>query len=342
MSLILSERYPDRCIEPSEEYPRGSFKNRSAPNVDDGSFLEKDWKNDERAFQDAILLEAGVEPDGEIDTGLSSQVFDALKQIIDARITTSTSSLYGKATGSSDALTVTLPRTVTLDDGLMIYVRAQYANATTAPTLQVEGTNRKAIVKGNNQPLALGDITGAGFVMHLTYDDAFDRWILLNPSTGVTTPETIPPGMLAYFPRTGDIDGWLYVDSREHNRSDYARLIEAAPDMILPGSTPETFKLKDPRGYFLRVWDNGKGVDPGRALASSQGDAMRNLTGNHAVDANAYTATGVFEMNRGSVGRESASGHGAARSVYFDASRQVPTANEFRPKNFAFALYIKI
>lgn len=341
MTFKLTDRYPGRAEEPSEEYPRGRFKNRSAPNVEDGTYLERDWKNDERAFFEAMLIETKIEPNGQIDTGKSCQLYDALKMIIDERVASGTVFLYGKATGSSDAITVTMPRTVTLTDGLVIYVRAQYANATTAPTLQVEGTNRKAIVKGNNQPLALGDITGAGFVMHLTYDSAFDRWILLNPSTGVVTPETIPVGMLALFPRTGDIPGWLYVDSREHMRSDYAKLIEAVPDMILAGSTPETFKLKDPRGYFLRVWDGGKGVDTGRTLCSSQGDTMRNLTGNHAVDANAYTATGVFTF-AGGVGRESASGTGGARSIYFDASRQVPTSNEFRPKNYAFSLYIKI
>lgn len=45
-----------------------------------------------------------------------------------------------------------------------------------------------------------------------------------------------------------------------------------------------------------------------------------NITGNHAVDSYAVTATGCFTW-AGSVGRESASGHGSARSIYFDASR---------------------
>lgn len=343
MTFYLNVRYPDRVYAPSDDYPRGSFKNRSSPNSDDGTYLEEDWKNDERAFPEAILKNAGVTPNGNVDTANSSQVYDALMSIISNMISTGAATLYGKATGSSDALSVTLNRSISLADGVVAYVRAQYANATTAPTINVNGTGARAIVKGNNIPLAVGDIVGAGYLMQLAFDVNFNRWILLNPATGVVVPESIPVGTLAYMARTGDIDGWLFVDNREHKRSQYTRFIEACPQFIMNGSTSDTFKLIDLRGYFLRTLDSGKGVDTGRAFGSIQGDAMRNFTGKFGGGGQQRNTIvdGVF-YDTGENQDVADAKHTSAKVVGFDPSRVVPTAGENRPKNYAFPLYVKV
>lgn len=345
MTFNLNERYPNRVNAPSDDYPRGSFKNRSSPNSDDGTYLEEDWKNDERAFPEAILKNAGVVPNGNVDTANNSQVYDALISIVSNMIATGAASFYGKATGDSDALTVTLNRSITLTDGVIIYVRAQYANMIAAPTINVNGLGARAIVKGNNLPLSIGDIAGAGFVMHLAFDVNFDRWILLNPATGVFVPETIPVGTLAYMARTGDIDGWLFVDGREHQRSRYQRFIQSCPQFIMNGSTAETFKLIDLRGYFIRTLDSGKGVDTGRAFGSLQGDAIRNITGFFgADDLAAKRFGGSFYASKQSEQNTSANGTDGApwRQINLDVSREVPTASENRPKNYAFPLYVKV
>lgn len=109
---------------------------------------------------------------------------------------------------------------------------------------------------------------------------------MLNPALGVVKPQTIPVGTLAYMGRTGDIDGWLLVDNREHQRSKYPDLIEQCPQFILSGSTAETFKLIDLRGYFLRTLDNGKGIDTGREFGTLQGDAIRNIQGTFDANVN--------------------------------------------------------
>lgn len=344
MTFYLSDLYPDRVNAPSEEYPRGSFKNRTSPNSDDGTYLEERWKNDERAFQEAILKNAGVVPNGQIDTAVSSQVYDALISIVSNMISTGSATLYGKATGSSDALSVTLNRQVSISDGVVVYVRAQFANQTTAPTINVNGTGAKAIVKGNNLPLSLNDISGAGFIMQLVFDVNFNRWVLLNPATGVIVPESIPVGTLAYMARTGDIDGWLFVDGREHQRSQYTRLIQQCPQFIMNGSTSETFKLIDLRGYFLRTLDSGKGVDSGRSFGSLQGDAIRNIQGTFGHwDATIQPRSGAFTYATVGSNKNGASGKDVfTRDILFDASRQVPVAGENRPKNYAFPLYIKV
>lgn len=341
MTFNLNKRYPNRVNAPSDDYPRGSFKNRSSPNSDDGTYLEEDWKNDERAFPEAILKNAGVVPNGNVDTANDSQVYDALISIVSKMITSGAASLYGKATGSSDALAVTLNRSITLTDGAIIYVRAQYANLSSAPTINVNGLGDRAIVKGNNLPLSVSDIAGAGYVMHLAFDVNLNRWVLLNPATGVIVPESIPVGTLAYMARTGDIAGWLFVDGREHQRAQYPRFVQACPQFIMSGSTAETFKLIDLRGYFLRTLDSGKGIDAGRAFGSLQGDAMRRITGKVGSDDRmGNLIEGCFYNAGGADAGSQGSEYGWA--LGFDNSRVTPTASENRPKNYAFPLYVKV
>ena len=342
MTFILTDRYPGRANSPTDEYPRGSFKNRTSPTTEDGTYLEEDWKNDERGFFEAIVLNAGITPNGNVDTGRASQLYDGLISLIEKKIASGAASLYGQATGASDAISVTLNRSIQLIDGVVIYVRARYANVTSAPTLTVDGTATKAIVKGNNVPLKIGDIAGAGYVMQLTFDTAFDRWIMLNPATGVVAPETIPRGTLAYMARTGPIPGWLFVDGTEHNRRDYAEFISECPQFITSGSSSETFKLIDLRGYFLRTLDSGKGVDTGRVFGSQQGDAIRNIKGEFIQAAHdAIHATGPF-YNTGRLAGRCANKSDGRYVCAFDASRVVPVAGENRPKNYAFPIYVKI
>lgn len=82
MSLKLNERYPGRFDNPSSQYPQGAFKNRSAPGVLDGSYLEKDWANDKEGLFQSLLVAAGITPNGQVDTVGASQYFDALVQVI--------------------------------------------------------------------------------------------------------------------------------------------------------------------------------------------------------------------------------------------------------------------
>lgn len=82
MALKLNERYPGRFDNPSAGYPQGSFKNRSAPDVLDGSYLEKDWANDKEGFFQSLIASAGISPNGNVDSVGASQFFDALLAVI--------------------------------------------------------------------------------------------------------------------------------------------------------------------------------------------------------------------------------------------------------------------
>lgn len=128
----------------------------------------------------------------------------------------------------------------------------------------------------------------------------------------------------------------------------------AAGNVKIKDNGNGTFALFDVRGEFLRAWDNGRGVDSGRAFGNVQGDAIRNITGGFDVSnsANATTnkqvgnATGAFaisdgggtvSVNDGDIKNSSYTGH-----VDFTASRTgIPTAVENRPRNAALLAAIK-
>jgi len=119
------------------------------------------------------------------------------------------------------------------------------------------------------------------------------------------------------------------------SRTTYSALFAAIGTTWGVGDGATTFDLP-PRGYFMRSWDHGAGVDPDRAFGSIQEDAMQPITGTINSANSAYTnvADGAF-----SVGTDTATSAGDTSSgvpvTEFDSSTQVRTANETRPKNIA-------
>ena len=99
------------------------------------------------------------------------------------------------AGGTADALTGSFFPGITAlpaaGAGLLtLYVRPTAANATTTPTFTPNSGVIAAatIVKGNNLPLAVGDIAGAGHWLELAWDSTLSKWVLLNPAYGIAPP----------------------------------------------------------------------------------------------------------------------------------------------------------
>lgn len=100
-------------------------------------------------------------------------------------------SVYSAAAGAGTADAITAAFNPAIDGlvaGMTLYVRATAASATTTPTFTPASgvIAAKTIVKGNNLPLAVADVAGAGHWLMLQYDQTLDKWVLLNPATGVT------------------------------------------------------------------------------------------------------------------------------------------------------------
>ena len=65
------------------------------------------------------------------------------------------------------------------------------------------------------------------------------------------------------------------------------------------GGSNGLFNVPDLRGEFIRDWDDGRGADSGRVFGSTQGDAIRHITGsiiNALTETSAY-GSGAFAIS---------------------------------------------
>ncbi len=193
--------------------------------------------------------------------------------------------------------------------------------------------------------------TKSGRILYLKHDGnlTYDRNCVL---TEADAPSLIPSGAVMYFARTTAPDGWLKANGAAVSRTAYADLFAAIGTTYGTGDGRTTFNLPDLRGEFVRGWDDGRGIDSGRALGSAQGDAIRNITGkidsgkNGALQLFDYIEpTGAFGVEK-SWKQWTSEGNGGndniPRAITFDASSVVPTAPENRPRNIALLACIKI
>jgi phage-related tail fiber protein len=88
-----------------------------------------------------------------------------------------------------------------------------------------------------------------------------------------------PSGAIIAFGAATPPAGWLECNGGAILRASYPTLFAAIGTTWGAGDGSTTFNLPDLRGEFLRGWDHGRGVDSGRAMASTQ--AQDTLSHNH-------------------------------------------------------------
>ncbi|EHK6309392.1 tail fiber protein [Escherichia coli] len=151
---------------------------------------------------------------------------------------------------------------------------------------------------------------------------------------GLGEGSALPVGVPVPWPSATPPTGWLKCNGSPFNLTSYPALAAVFPSGVLP----------DLRGEFIRGWDDGRGVDSGRAVLSAQGDAIRNITGQFGLVSNGFctVGSGAFALseprNNSSAITSGSEAHGR---VVLDASTQVPTANENRPRNIAFNYIVR-
>ena len=159
-------------------------------------------------------------------------------------------------------------------------------------------------------------------------------------------------GEVAFFARTTPPNGWLKANGAAVSRTTYAALFSAIGTTFGAGDGRTTFNLPDLRGEFLRCLDDGRNVDAGRRLGTTQGDAIRNITGVFDTSKGSWAqqfvdfaeTSGAFDLIKGNkqwTGDPNNGGNNLPTGFKFDASRVVPTANENRPRNIALLACIK-
>lgn len=147
---------------------------------------------------------------------------------------------------------------------------------------------------------------------------------------GLGEGSALPVGVPVPWPSATPPTGWLKCNGAAFSAEEYPELAKAYP----------TNKLPDLRGEFIRGWDDGRGVDSGRALLSAQSDTLQNITGsfldmttgpnNNTVGA--FTSS-TLTPNLASI---ATGGTYKQANYYFDASRVARTSTETRARNIAF------
>ncbi|HGF3932185.1 TPA: tail fiber protein [Escherichia coli] len=151
---------------------------------------------------------------------------------------------------------------------------------------------------------------------------------------GLGLGSALPVGVPVPWPLTTPPTGWMKCNGSRFSLTGYPALAAVFPSGVLP----------DLRGEFIRGWDDGRGVDAGRAIMTTQEDAIQNITGEvgfiqyfgETHHSGALVPGGAQNITNVVPG-----GDTRAQSVFFDASRSVRTASENRPRNIAFNYIVR-
>ena len=149
-----------------------------------------------------------------------------------------------------------------------------------------------------------------------------------------------PPGMIMQYAGEGVPTGWLWCDGSQVSRTAYSDLYGAIGLLYGSGNGSTTFTLPDARGYHVRSYDDGRGLDSGRTIGSKQGQDFK---GFYAIN----TGTGTYSYNHGEqyMGKNTSSYQG----LLFGGGWRAPAASlgtkwdtsEMRPYNYSVMVLIK-
>nr|WP_304672594.1 phage tail protein [Neisseria bergeri] len=289
-----------------------------------GTILPAWWLNQVQSELLAVLTAAGIQP----DKSQPNQLLAALNKL--AVVTTGNQEIGGDKTFTG---LTTLKKGAIVADSMGDFNANQY--------LQIGANNVNAYFYNKR--------SGKYLSMRNDGELRYDGKRLLNVDD---LAGMIPSGAVMYFAGQTAPTGWLKANGAAVSRTLYAALFQSIGTIYGTGDGRTTFNLPDLRGEFVRGWDDGRGIDSGRALGSAQGDAIRNITGkldsgkNSALQLFDYIEpTGAFGVEKSWKQWTSDNGGGSndlPRAITFDASSVVPTAAENRPRNIALLACIKI
>lgn len=142
---------------------------------------------------------------------------------------------------------------------------------------------RQAIVMARGLAQFLADNQGTD-----VDDTLLEAAISTMMSNAVKASASSPPGTIVFVPAISPLPNTLKINGALISRATYSRLytfaaasgnISATDAAWLsggfsPGDGTTTFRLPDYRGYSLRMWDDGRGIDVGRTIGSVQADQL--------------------------------------------------------------------
>lgn len=158
---------------------------------------------------------------------------------------------------------------------------------------------------------------------------------------------TNPPGTLIFHCGSTAPPGYLKANGATISRSAYNNLFSALGTTFGAGDGSTTFTLPDMRGEFPRGWDDGRGVDSGRAFGAAQAEMInqhKHWISSMAVDDRNITGTGTNTQEYGLVSDAGSYSADDANKTTGRFTRNDPgfgSNNETRPRNIALLACIK-
>lgn len=127
---------------------------------------------------------------------------------------------------------------------------------------------------------------------------------------------------------------YLELNGNNVLRFDYPALFALWGTTFGNGDGSTTFGLPDVRGYAVRAWDHGKGIDSGRALGTTQDDDIKaHVHGGVLQEASLANTVTLNRVRTTSTDSALGSNLGTSTGSYGGA--------ETRMKNYAFMLVVK-
>ena len=209
----------------------------------------------------------------------------------------------------------------------------------TFPTVRADINNNLAALfsdsSGNGAPTVTVafqdwiDTSGADAVWKKR-NAANNAWITIGTfaGAGLSLGGAVPAGSIQYFAGSSAPDGYLKANGALISRTTYADLFTAIGTTFGVGDGSTTFAVPDLRGEFARGWDDGRGIDSGRAFGSAQADELKSHT-------HTYVNNGTGFDNPNNI-------TGSRYNLYGNSQTTGSTGGtETRPRNIALLACIK-
>ena len=171
----------------------------------------------------------------------------------------------------------------------------------------------------------------------LTALTSVGRAILSKPSIqsvlnylGLGEGSALPVGVPVPWPSATPPTGWLKCNGAAFSAVEYPKLAKAYP----------TNKLPDLRGEFIRGWDDGRGIDTGRALLNIQSDDIKKFELKYFGPGGGPGTATVFALQNGVSGIYTTGINQEGGSTTANAF-QIPGGRETRPRNIAFNYIVR-
>jgi len=160
-----------------------------------------------------------------------------------------------------------------------------------------------------------------------------------------------PTGSVTMFASGNIPTGWLRCNGQAVSRTTYSALFTIIGTLWGEGDGATTFNLPDLRGEFVRGFDEGRGVDPGRIFATVQQDQIEahthtgetNVDGTHGHDLQLWFGSGgTHNTGGGSLFGGSAPAGDVTGGAHKHAFTTGSTGGtETRPRNVTMIYIIK-